>query len=169
MIADTLYSIMKKATILLIIVIVAVVAGILFWKPTDKIVSITPAGEETPSPRRMQNGTPVQAADLARRLAVCESISNGSTQDVHETTRLFINLPEDIYPYENRHFTGNGATADTVSNGEGVGPQKSSMEEFVANKCATHYYEFSGTGTVDLTVKSALAGIPDYTIHFRVQ
>lgn len=107
--------------------------------------------------------------DLDERLRICESIPNGTIQEVSETTRLFINLPENIYPFENRKFTFNGATAGIITSGEGLPPKSGYLEEFVKNKCATHYYEFNGNGMVDLKVKSAVSGVSDYIIHFRVK
>ena len=102
---------------------------------------------------------------LRKRLEICQSIPHGTTREVVETSRVFINLPEDIYPHENRKFTFNGATAGIIQGGEGLYIN----DEFVKNKCATHYYEFNGNGTVDLRVGSVTSGIPPYEIHFRVK
>ncbi|HEX9721887.1 MAG TPA: hypothetical protein VGA53_01340 [Candidatus Paceibacterota bacterium] len=113
--------------------------------------------------------TEFSVEDLNRRLEICESIPNGTTLEVTETTRMFINLPEDIYPYESREFTSDGATAGIITSGEGLPPQNRSIEEFMTNRCVTHYYEFNGAGTVDLRVKSAVPNVPDYTVHFQVE
>ncbi len=102
---------------------------------------------------------------LGKRLEICQSIPNGTTQEVVETSRVFINLPEDIYPYENRKFTFSGATAGIVQSGEDLYPN----DEFVKNKCVTHYYEFNGNGIIDLRVEGVAGGIPPYEIHFRVK
>lgn len=113
--------------------------------------------------------SPSPIINLNERLRICESIPNGTTQEVSETTRLFINLPEDIYPFENRKFTFNGATVGIITSGEGLPPKNGSLEEFVKSKCVTHYYEFNGNGKIDLKVKSAVPGVSDYVIHFRVK
>lgn len=112
---------------------------------------------------------PIMDINLDERLKSCGSIPNGATQEIAETSRLFINLPEDIYPLESRKFTFNGATVGIITSGEGLPPENGSIEEFLKNKCVTRYYDFEGNGAVDLKVKSAVPGIPDYGIHFTVR
>ncbi len=102
---------------------------------------------------------------LDERLAACGSFLNGSTQDVVETTRMFINLPKDAYPNVTLQVTSNGATANYISNG---GPYDAEMGAPGKPNCWSYYFEFDGTGTVDLASKSGISGVPDYTIHFVV-
>ncbi len=140
--------------------VVSITAGfMLFWRtsPIDNYFPVSPASNLIPN------------INLDERLRICESIPNNTTQEVIETTRLFINLPEDIYPFENRQFNFNGATVGIITSGEGLPPQNEPLEEFVKNKCVTHYYDFEGNGAVDLKVKSAVPELPDYVIHFIVE
>ncbi len=102
---------------------------------------------------------------LKERLSACQSVPSGSTQTVTAGSRVFINLPETIYPYENRRFTMDGASAGIVTNGENL----TVSDEFARAGCATHLYEFSGTGTVLLDVPSAVSSSPDYHIRFVVE
>ncbi len=102
---------------------------------------------------------------LDDRIAACGSLPNGSTQNVVETTRMFINLPKDMYPNVNLQVTSNGATAGYISNG---GPYGAAMGAQGKPNCWSYYFEFDGTGTVDLASKSGISGVPDYTIHFVV-
>lgn len=120
-----------------------------------------------------QKSTPTyQGKTLDQLFKICGSIPHGSTQDVWETTRLFVNLPEAIYPYKNRKLMSQGATMGMVSNGEGIEPYfaktKKEIEAFYHYGCFSHYYEFDGTGVVSMGVKSAQRGFPDYFIHFYV-
>jgi hypothetical protein len=151
----------ERFILIIIFLIFAMITGFFLLSPKNPPADNYPAVSPTANPNPIIN--------LVERLKICESIPNGTIQEVSETTRLFINLPEDIYPFENREFTFNGATAGIITSGEGLPPQNGSLEEFVKNKCATHYYEFNGNGTVDLKVKSAVSGVLDYVIHFRVK
>jgi len=116
----------------------------------------------------IQNTQSGDSSTLEQRLNACESIPSGSLLEVRETSRVFINLPEDVYPFQNRKFEFDGAQAGMISNGEGLGPRNGSELVFAANNCATHYYEFNGYGAVDLLVKSAKPEFPDYNLHFNV-
>lgn len=128
----------------------------------------TPPADTDSTSRSSSASIASPVSNLDERLRICEAIPNGTTQKITETTRLFINLPEDIYPSANRQFTMDGATAGDVTTSEG--PTKGvSVEDFLKNKCSTHYYDFEGKGTVDLRVKSAVSGVPDYEIHFIVE
>jgi hypothetical protein len=102
---------------------------------------------------------------LAQRLAECGSLPNGSAQAVVETTRMFINIPKDLYPDVNLQTTSHGATAGYISNG---GPYGSAIGGQGKPNCWSYYFEFDGTGTVDLTSRSGMSGVPDYLIHFIV-
>ncbi len=103
------------------------------------------------------------------RILICGGIPNGSTQNVAETTRLFINLPKEVYPNKahNLQFktvSGN-ATAGWVSNagpyGEGFGSESNP-------NCWSYYYELNGTGEVDVSAKAATTNASDYFVRFVV-
>ena len=100
-----------------------------------------------------------------QRLAECGSLPNGSTQNVVETARMFINIPKDLYPDVNLQTTSHGATAGYISNG---GPYGSAIDGQGKPNCWSYYFEFDGKGTVDLTSRSGMSGVPDYLIHFIV-
>ena len=102
---------------------------------------------------------------LDQRLLACGSLTNGSTQTVSDTSRMFINLPKDLYPNVPLQITSHGATAGYVSNG---GPYGSAMGAQGKPNCWSYYLEFDGIGTVDLTSLSGVNNIPDYTLHFVV-
>ena len=108
---------------------------------------------------------PPNVSPLDQRLAVCGSLPNGSTQNVMETTRMFINIPKDLYPDVNLQTASQGATASYISNG---GPYGNAIGAQDKSNCWSYYFEFDGTGTVDLVSKSGMGGIPDYTLHFVV-
>ena len=101
------------------------------------------------------------------KVLICGGLPNGSTQNITETTRLFINLPKDVYPDRARNLlfkTVNGnATAVWISNGGPYG------EGFAAAPgCWSYYYEFNGTGEVDVSTKAAATGTPNYFVRFMV-
>jgi len=93
-------------------------------------------------------------------------IPNNSVQYVKETTRMFINMPKDLYPKDTLHswttVSGN-ATAGYISNigfpGEAEG---------AAPGCWSTYMEFDGSGEVDLRATSTVTGVPDYFVRFIV-
>jgi len=103
------------------------------------------------------------------KVLLCGGIPNGSTQNITGTTRLFINLPKDIYPDKEHNLqfkTARGnAIASWVSNagpyGEGFGAED-------IPDCWSYYYEFDGKGEVDLTVKNATKNAPSYYVRFIV-
>jgi hypothetical protein len=102
------------------------------------------------------------------RLAECGAYPNGSTQNIKDTTRLFINLPKEIYP--DLSIEGKNATADYISNG---GPEGSAMGAQGKPNCSSTYYEFdlaagAATGTVDIYATSTEVNIPNYSVHFVV-
>jgi hypothetical protein len=103
------------------------------------------------------------------KVLLCGGIPNGSTQNITETTRLFINLPKDIYPDKEHNLqlkTASGnVTASWVSN---AGPYGESYWADGNPDCWSYYYEFDGKGEVDLTVKNATKNAPDYYVRFIV-
>ena len=102
---------------------------------------------------------------LEQRLAACGSLPNGSTQTVTETSRMFVNIPKDLYPDVNLQVVAHGATAGFVSNG---GPYGSAIGSQGKPDCWSYYFEFDRAGTVDLTSKSGVPGVPDYSLHVVV-
>ncbi|BCX16113.1 MAG: hypothetical protein KatS3mg098_342 [Candidatus Parcubacteria bacterium] len=130
------------------------------WEEVEQILQSYP----------LQTFEPVEKTNLPsfeQKLAACHAIPNNSTQKVVETTRLFINLPKDIYPdkEDNLHFktiSGN-ASAGWISNG---GPLGEAWE--ATPDCWSYYYEFDGQGEVDLSVKSGREEVPDYFVRFIV-
>lgn len=111
--------------------------------------------------------SPVATSTLNQEPPACPSIPNGSTQTIIDTTRLFINIPKDIYPDKDNNLqfktvSGN-ATSGYISNGGLPG------EAFETTpSCWSYYNEFDGNGEVDLTVKSAIKNMPDYFVRFIV-
>lgn len=96
-------------------------------------------------------------------LSTCGAYPNNSTQSILEGSRHAINLPTGIYPTPNNKLkftTASGtATSSWISPGGPTGT--------VAG-CYQYYYEFNGTGIVNLTAVSAIKGIPDYRVHLVV-
>ncbi len=128
-----------------------------------------PTSLAAPSPSGLARSSPIaQMPGLEQLLVACHSIPNQSVQQVAETTRLFLNLPKEIYPdkLHNLRFTtveGN-ATAGWISNAGLPG------EAFEATPaCWSYYYEFDGNGEVDLRVSSALSAYPGYFVRFLVR
>src|SRR5581483_5222994 len=99
------------------------------------------------------------------QILLCSGIPNNSTQTIVTTSRLFINLPKDIYATPSLQFTttSGNATAGTISN---AGPDGQAFQ--ASDSCWSYYYEFDGIGEVDLAVKSSAAGQPDYSVKFMV-
>jgi hypothetical protein len=95
-----------------------------------------------------------------------EPIPNNSVQNVKETSRMFINMPNDLYPKDiSRSWTtvtGN-ATGGYVSNGGLPGEAVGALPG-----CWSTYVDFEGNGEVDLRVKSTVADVPDYFVRFIV-
>ncbi len=93
-------------------------------------------------------------------------IPNNSVQKMKETSRMFINMPKDLYPKDISHswttVTGN-ATGGYVSNGGLPGEAEGALPG-----CWSTYVDFEGNGEVDLRVKSVVEGVPDYLVHFIV-
>jgi hypothetical protein len=99
--------------------------------------------------------------------SACRLIPNNSIQHVVETERRFVNLPKDVYPIKDissQFYTVSGnATVGYISN---AGLPGESFD--AAPGCWSTYYEFEGNGEVDLKVKSAIKGMPDYFVRFIV-
>jgi hypothetical protein len=104
-------------------------------------------------------------AFLERRLTECGAFPNGSTQTLNAASRMFINLPKDIYPDVNLGVKSYGATVGVVSNGGQYGYALGAEQR---PNCWSYYFEFGGDGRVDLSSQSASSSIPDYVIHIMV-
>lgn len=111
------------------------------------------------------SGGPSGASAYDRALAACNAYPNGSTQHATDTSRLMIYLPKELYPVAPLNFmTVSGtATAGWISNAGPMGEAAGATD-----KCAAYYYEFNGTGEVDLNATSSVKSVPGYTVHFMV-
>lgn len=101
------------------------------------------------------------------KILLCGGIPNGSTQHIAETTRIFINLPRDIYPDKDHNLqfktvSGN-ATEIWISNAGPYGEAFQSTPE-----CWSYYYEFDGRGEVNLSAQAARGSAPGYFARFIV-
>ncbi|OIQ78128.1 hypothetical protein GALL_401710 [mine drainage metagenome] len=110
--------------------------------------------------------------DLPARLAACASIPNGRSIIVVATTRMFINLPKEIYPNLKLKITRHGATAGDISNAGAPGYAFGARGK---PDCWSHYLDFelvpsskSTSGRVDIGSKSGISGVADYLIHVKV-
>lgn len=119
-----------------------------------------------------QAGNAQTNSRLHKSLATCGALPNGSSRSVYETTRMFINLPKDIYPNKKLKITQRGAVALYISNG---GPYGYALGARGKPNCWSTYFQFDRTpgnknqsGVVDIASKSAIKGIPDYLIHVKV-
>jgi|GEM_PF-1797879 hypothetical protein len=102
-----------------------------------------------------------------QKMQACNAIPNATTQTLKDTSRLFVNLPKDIYPDKDHNLVAKTilgkATAGWVSNGGFPG------EAYQATiDCWSYYYQFDGVGTVELMAKSAIAGMPNYKATFKI-
>ena len=111
-------------------------------------------------------------SQLQKRLAACGSLPNGSSTIVVQTTRMFINLPKDLYPNINLEIAPQGATAGYISNG---GPYGYAIGARGKLNCWSYYLDFelasdnqTQRGKVDIGSKSGVNGNADYLVHFNV-
>ncbi len=121
---------------------------------------------ETPFIKFTQRSPTLTSQQVADKFAACKSKLNNSVQYVGGTTRMFINVPKDLYPKELFRYrtTINGnATMAWISNGGLPGLAFDGSPE-----CWSTYVEFDGKGEVDLRIPSILIGVPDYSIRFIV-
>ncbi len=102
------------------------------------------------------------------QLAACHAYPNGSTQQVTETSRLTIYLPKALYPNQNGllSFTTASGTAKAgwVSNAGLPGSSYGATAD-----CFATYYDFEGSGVVDLVATSSVPSMPEYVVHFSVE
>ena len=157
----------KYLAYLFIILTIVVVGGITWYeyqKPSSPSTIQPSSGTGTAT-----GGEPsaIQKA-YADKLAACKAIPSESTQEVVGTSRVFINLPKDIYPDKDHnlqfHSADPTATAGSVTNAGPYGEAQGAPDG-----CWSYYYEFNGGGIIDLTVKSAQPPMPDYHARFVVQ
>lgn len=92
-------------------------------------------------------------------------IPNNSIQYLKETSRIFINMPKDLYSKDLQYSwtTVAGNTTASSVNEPGFGEA-----EGASPGCWSSYVDFEGTGEVDLRVKSVVEGAPDYFVRFIV-
>jgi|GEM_PF-7096802 len=119
--------------------------------------------------RPYEHKSPETDAAYASKLSGCGAFPNGSEQKITDTSRVFIDLPKDIFPDKEHNLqfkTVQGSTtADWISNG---GPYGEAMQSNGRPNCWSYYYEFDGQGEIDLSVKTAVTGMPDYSVRFSV-
>ena len=106
-----------------------------------------------------------------QKIAACRTtgeaqyVKDGDTQTIWSTTREYLRLPNDIYPFSKLSTTDNNATMDYISNG---GP----LPPIVENNCWAVYYEFDltqgDTGSVDINIPSAKKDFPNFHAHITV-
>lgn len=149
---------MSKSVIFIIVFCLLIVIGVFIYFSSQKT-----------SPAEPNNATTTVTDQYMAAIAACypqgttgasQAIPNNSTQDVKTTSRVFINLPKNLYPQDLQYswttVSGN-ATAGSVSGGYGA-----------VSGCWSSYVEFDGNGEIDLRVKSVVAGTPDYFVRFIV-
>lgn len=98
-----------------------------------------------------------------QKIAACKGIPNGSTQTVKDTSRLFINLPKDVYPDKGHALSFSTATGTAQANWiSNAGPYGQAFQ--ATDQCWSYYYELDGTGELDLTA----SGTAPYHVRFIV-
>ena len=136
----------------------------------------TPTFTETPFIKSTQRSPTLTDQQVSDKIAACYQVESGcgvcgpklnnSVQHVVETTRMFINVPKDLYPKELFRYatTINGqAGMGYISNGGLPG------EAFAGGPgCWSTYVEFDGGGEVDLRIPAIVVGVPDYFVRFIV-
>ncbi|NNM83977.1 hypothetical protein HKL94_02060 [Candidatus Parcubacteria bacterium] len=115
-------------------------------------------------------GNAPQAATTSydAQLATCHAYPNNSTQRVTESSRLTIYLPKALYPNQSGllSFTTASGTAKAgwVSNAGLPGRSYGATSD-----CFATYYEFNGSGVVNLMATSSVPSVPEYVVHFSVE
>jgi len=98
--------------------------------------------------------------------SACEPKMNNSVLHVVATTRMFINVPKDLYPEELFRYATTISGQETmgyISNGGLPGVAFAGSPE-----CWSTYVEFDGGGEVDLRIPAIVVGVPDYFVRFIV-
>lgn len=147
-----------------------------------EIPNLTPApiwtstSTETPFIKSTQSAPTLTDQQVSEKIAACYQVASGcsacepklnnSVQHVRETTRMFINVPKELYPKEVFRYaaTVSGqATMGWISNAGLPG------EAFAGSpECWSTYVEFDGQGEVDLRIPNLLTGVSDYYVRFIV-
>lgn len=110
--------------------------------------------------RPLPSGRPVSQEG---KLLLCGGIPDGSVENLTETTRLFVNLPKDVYPDKDHNLSFKTVVGDARANWiSNAGPYGEAFE--ASPDCWSYYYEFDGKGEVDLSAKNS-----DYKIRFMVK
>lgn len=128
----------------------------------------------TPFIKLIQNAPTLTSQQVADKIAACypdhpecsgcKSKLNNSVQNVVPTTRMFINVPKDLYPKELFQYAATvkgNASMGYISNGGLPGFAMGGSPE-----CWSTYVEFDGEGEIDLRIPSTLIGVPDYYVRF---
>lgn len=137
------------------------------WTPTITETPFIKSTQKSPTLTDQQVSDKIAACyQVGSGCSACEPKLNNSVQHVVETTRMFINVPKDLYPKDLFQYatTINGqAGMGYISNGGLPG-------EALAGSpgCWSTYVEFDGVGEVDLRIPSIVIGVPDYYVRFIV-
>lgn len=128
---------MRKPLLILLLVVVLVSGGLLLMR------SIAPSVDQ--------------------KIAACKGLANGSTETVKETSRLFINLPKDVFPDKGHALSFSTATGTAQANWiSNAGPFGQAFQ--ATDQCWSYYYELDGVGELDLTA----SGTVPYHVRFLV-
>ena len=143
------------------------------WQEVEQILQNKPLAPISP--------VIFDALPAESQLLLCAGIPNNSVMVLPETTRLFINLPKDVFPDKNNNLkftavaaSGN-AQANWISNAGPYGEAFGALQPGDSSQsidCWSYYYELDGTGELDLTATGApVSGVPgmNYFVKFLVQ
>ncbi|MHB8913877.1 MAG: hypothetical protein ACYC4I_02605 [Minisyncoccota bacterium] len=133
--------------------------AVYFFAPTHTLsTSYNPAGPE----QHMAAILACYPKDAAG--SASQPIPNNSIQYVKETSRVFVNMPKDLYPQDlQSSWTTVAGNATAGSAGGGFGESVAATPN-----CWSSYADFEGSGEVDLRVKSVVEGVPDYFVRFII-
>ncbi|HEV8574298.1 MAG TPA: hypothetical protein VGR43_06265 [Dehalococcoidia bacterium] len=130
-------------------------------RPPTPPLTARPAPTPEQTPARLNR--PLSSGEFDQKLAACDAYPNGTTHEVTQATRFFFKLPKDVFSDTSFRFaTVSGtATAGWISNAGLPGRAYGATES-----CWSWYYEFIGSGEMDLIATSPVEGAPDYIVHF---
>lgn len=141
----------------IVLIIILALVAILLWRKNNG--SIT---NQQYAANRMQPAVANQ--EVQKKLASCNSLPNGTTTKIVQASKVFINIPKEVYPNVNIALSSNGANASWATDT----PYGYAMGKDQKAGCWSYYFEFNGEGTVSLMSKSGVTGTPDYILHFEV-
>ncbi len=157
---------MTKTTALIVVIIAAVVIVLALTAGDIHKNKTVPDNTNTNNSAntKINSDTTITNDEYLNKLALCSSIPNGSIQDVVEHTKVFINLPRDIYKgtLQFHNLAGN-ASADHITSA-GL-PGEASQAN---SNCKSYYIEFDGKGSIEVFANSSVSGVPDYKTTFNV-